>query len=514
MNAGAATREPPRGPALEPIAWFVVCALVYLALGQGTFYKTDGPDIARLLDAHLQTNAPLQHPWHVGFLPALEAFRRLCVALGLQPGYVQLGAWFSALGAALGVAFALAGMRRLVGATVARWASLLLACNPGYVLFATVVEYHGPLQAMLGLSFWWTAVQVARPSWWGMVVLAGLCHAAFLVHGQALFHPLWLLAFWFARRRPLGAHRRDFVWAAATGLVHAGLWWGLPRLLPGTYGMWADLGRGLATEASIGRPQSLDYTPTILWQEWLWPLLPVSVLVWCTPLRRALRMEFAAFVVGFAPFLYVSVRQLVFEPEYGAYLLPMVLPASLLVAQFVPASARRWLALSLPLGLLPMLLDQRVHLAAQRRFDAEWSAAIATAAGGARPFVLVGSHRELAAAYATLPAPATLRPPLTDEVLLWVRENASMPRAQATPEHFAGVDAYLRALHASGRAVLLTATALDSLDDPRAAMLAEKATLQVAPNETMAGPLFAAHLRERFDLVSAAPGVFRLVPKP
>lgn len=514
MNAGAATIAPSRGPAPEPLAWFVVCALVYLGLGQDTFYKTDGPDIARLLDAHLQTGAPLQHPWHVGFLPALEGFRRLCVALGLQPGYVQLGAWFSALGAALGVAFALAGMRRLVGATVARWAALLLACNPGYVLFATVVEYHGPLQAMLGLSFWWMVVQVGRPSWAGLVGLGLLCHLAFLIHGQALFYPAWLLAFFLARRWSAGERRLDLWRAVVAGGVHAGLWLLLPRVWPQSYGMWADLAQGLQAEGSFARPRSLDYTPRILWQEWLWPLLPVAMLVWLAPLRRALRGEFLAFVVGMAPYLYLSVRLLVFEPEYGAYLLPMVLPAALLVARLAGARWRPLLLVAALAGLLPLSLDHRAHFAAQRAFDGAFAAAVATAAGPARPFVLVGSHRELAAAYARLDLPARPRPPLTEEGFLWVRENASMPRAAATPAHFAGVDAYLRALHAAGRAVLITTTALASLDDPRAAMLAENGNQVVPQNETVAGPLFAAHLRERFELVPAAAGVLRLVPKP
>lgn len=502
-----------RGPRWEPAGWFLLCAAVYGVLCHGEFYKTDGPDIARLLDAHVQTGAPLEHPWHVGFLPVLETFRRLLLACGARPDYLQLGGWFSALGTAAGVGFAFAGMRRLAAPGVARLAALALALNPGYLLFATVVEYHGPLQAALGLAFWWTAVQVQRPTWAGMAALGLLGHAAFLLHGQALFHPAWLLPFFLARRWPCGSHRRDLAFAGFAGAVHAGLWLLLPRCWPGAYGMWADLGRGFATEASIGRPQSLDYTPAILWQEWLWPLLPVGMLVWLAPLRRALRAEFLAFACGLLPFLYVSVRQLVFEPEYGAYLLPMVLPACLLVAQAAEGRARAWFAGSLLLGLLPVLFAHRPHFEAQRRFDADFARGVAAAANGARPFVLVGSHRELAAAYATLGVPATLRPPLDGEVFLWVRSTATMPIEQATPAHFAGVEGYLKALHAAGRAVLCTAAALSSLDDPRAAMLAEKATLQVPANETLAGPRFAAHLRARFQIAPVAPGLLRLSPK-
>ncbi len=506
-----------RGPWWEPGVWFAGSLCLYILLAQAVFYKTDGPDIARLLDAHLQTAAPLGHPWHVGFLPALDGFRRLLAWGGIEPGYVQLGDWFSALGAALGVAFSLAGCRRLVPVAVARTAVLVMAVCPGILLFATVVEYHGPLLAPLGLAFWWTAVQIGRPSWVGMLGLGGLCHLAFLMHGQALFYPVWLLAFFVVRRWSLvGNRQRDLVLAGLAGACHAGLWLVLPRLLPGSYGMWADLATGLQTEASIGRPQSLDYTPAILWQEWLWPLLPVSVLVLAAPLQRALRAEFGAFLLGLLPFLYISVRQLVFEPEYGAYVLPMVLPASLLVAEVAGTRWRRPLLASLLVGLLPIVGGQRTHLAAQCDFDAAFAEAVTMAAGtsGAVPFVLVGSHREMAAAYACLGVLARRRDPLTAERFLWVRENATMPRERATPEHFVGVEAYLRALHAAGRPVLITSGALASLDDPRAAMLAEKPSLDVAANATMAGPLFAQQLRQRFELLPAAPGMLRLVPKP
>ncbi len=504
MNEGRAITEQKSGPAWEPLAWFVACLLLYVALGHVAFYKTDGPDIVRLFDAHQKTGAPLQHPWHVGFLPALEGFRRALAWVGLTPNYVQLGNWWSALLAAFGVACMRAGVRRLgLDARTGRLAVLALALSPGTLLFASVVEFHAPLLGMTGLCFWWTAVQVQRPSWWGMVALGGLCHGAFLIDGQGLFLPAWLLSFFLARRAANGWLRRDVLFGALAGGVHVVLFVLLPRLLTGFYGFWSNLAQGLHEEGAIGRPQSLDYTPTIFWQEWLWPLLPVSVLVFAAPVRRALRLEFAAFVLGLLPFLYVSVRQLVFEPEYGAYMLPMALPAALLVAQLFTGARWKVLVPCLLLGLLPWAGASREHLKAQAAWDAQFASAVAQAAGGMKPFVLVGSARELAAAYARL----------QPDELLWVRENATMARDKATPGHFAGIEGYLRALHAGGRAVLLSENALASLDDPRAAMLAEKATLQVGANDTFAGPLFAQYLRAHFTFEPAAPGLLRLVPK-
>lgn len=503
---GDGQSQPDRGlgPRLEPLCWLVAAVGLYLLLGETAFYKTDGPDIVRLLDEHLQTGAPLAHPWHCGFLPALLGFRRLLAWCGLHPGYLQLGVWFSAVGVAVGVAGLRAGARLLgLPAPVARLATAALMLSPGSLLFGTVVEFHGPLLGMVGICFWWTCGLVARPAAMRAVGLGGLCHLAFLIDGQALFLPGWLAAFWLARRAPQARWARELALVGLFLLVHGLLFVVLPRLLPAQYGFWADLAAGLREEGSIGRPQSLDYAPHIFWHEWLAPLLPLSLLVFTAPLQRALRAEFAAFAVGAAPFFYLSVRQLVFEPEHGAYLLPMVLPAALLVAQAAGPRLQRRLWPLLLVGLLPWLAEARPPLREAAVQDAAFAAAVAQAAAAKKPLVLVGSARELSSAYARL-AP--------DE-LLWVRSSAAMPLELATPAHFAGMVAQLRALHQQGRAVLLTNSALASLEDPAAAMLQEKASLKVPDNATLAGPRFASALREHFDLQPLAGGLLRVVPR-
>jgi len=352
--------------------------------------------------------------------------------------------------------------------------------------------------APLGLAFWWTARLIGKPSWWGMVVLGALCHLPFLVHSQQLFLPVWLLAFFVMKR---GFDRESLSMAAVAGVVHGALAFGLPQLLPG-YGHWSDLGAGFAAESSIGRPQSLDYTLQIFWQEWLWPQLPLSLFAFTAALSRSLRREFIAFVIGFVPFLYLSVRQLVFEPEFGAYMLPMVLPAAMLTAQRFGTRWSVWLLL--PLGLYQWVTGPQEHLLVQKKGDAWFYAEVLRAADGATPFVLVGSHSELGSAFARL----------EPGQLLWVRTNAAMPREQATASHFLGVESYLRGMHDAGRAVLITDVAMKSLEDPRQAMLDEKATLEVPANDAMAGPLFAEHLRSKFAIIKAgSPDVWQLVPK-
>ncbi|MCB9886800.1 MAG: hypothetical protein H6838_15010 [Planctomycetes bacterium] len=488
----------------------VAAAAAYLATASGEFYKTDGTDIVRLLDDHLQgvPGALWPHPWHVGFLPALAWFRELLVALGLQPTFVQLGVWFSAIGAGVGVGFCHAAFRRLATIQVAWWATLLLALCPTVTLFATVVEFHGPLLAPVGMCVWWTARQIDRPSWWGMALLGVLCHAAFLMDGQAMFLPLWLLLFFLARRGARPA-RRDLGLAAVAGAVHLVLWLVMPRCLPGHYGFWADLSRGFAAEGSIGRPQSLDYLPAIVWQEWLRPLAPLSWLALGALAVRSLRRDAVVLVLGLLPFLYVSVRQLVFEPEFGAYLLPMLPAAALLVAS-LPIG--RWGHLAVLLATVGNGLS--LHPFGEADAVDGLPAAVAAAAGDAQPFLLVGSHRELTVVYERMGILARRRDPLREERFLWVRAQATLPVEKFTADQAIGVEQFLRLLIAQGRAVLITKTALSSLEDPRGAMLAEKATLEVLPNEAMAGPKFAAHLRARFDLQPGPdPMLYRLVPK-
>lgn len=483
-------------PALVAVAVSVAAAVLYLLLAGDQFYKTDGTDIARLLDDRLQQvpNSQWPHPWHVGYLPALLAFRDLLEALGLRPNFVQLGAWFSALAAAIGIGFCHAAFLRLLGSPRAWWATLLLALSPTVTLFATVVEYHGPLLAPLGACLWWTARQIERASAFGMLVLALLHHLAFVMYGQALFFPLWTLALLLWRNRHRPSLRTAWL-VAFSGACHLALWWLLPRLLSEHYGFWADLTRGFAAESSIGRPQSLDYLPEILWQEWFRPLLPLSLAPLVALCLRNRRREALLFWLGLAPFLLVSVRQLVWEPEFGAYLLPLLPGAAMLAAQ-LPCS-RKWLVVLL---LLTVANRATLHPFRQPAAVDQLAAEVHRVANGKVPFVLLGSHRELTVAYETFADRAEPRGPM-ERTFLWVRPQASAPRAQFRPEEALGIEQFLKLLLSQGRVVLITKTALASLDDPKGAMLAEKGSLRVEENEAMAGPLYAEYLRRVFRVV-------------
>ena len=94
-------------PYLIALLLFSGSFVVYAVLGASVFYKTDGPDLLRLLASGDR------HPWHVGYLPALGLFRDVLSWVGIDPTPMQLGTLFSATGMALGVTFFFAGLRRL-----------------------------------------------------------------------------------------------------------------------------------------------------------------------------------------------------------------------------------------------------------------------------------------------------------------------------------------------------------------------------------------------------------------
>ena len=496
------------GPYLVALLLFSGSLVVYAVLGASVFYKTDGPDLLRLLDSGQR------HPWHVGYLPALGLFRDVLGWVGIEPTPMRLGTLFSATGMALGITFFFAGLRRL-GVPRARReiATVLLAVNPAVVLFATVVEFHAPLMAVVGLAFWWTAVQVHRPTWWGMALLGAMTHLAFLMHSSAILLPGWLLPFFLARRWPQGQHRRDLLMAVVAGVVHTLLWFVLPRLVVAYgsdfYGWHADLSKAYEMETSIGRPQSLDYLPAILVQEWVWPLLPLSLTCLAAVARRALRLEFVAFAIGFCPYIYLCVRQLVFEPEHGAYMLPLLPAAALLTAQAMPGRrAILTLGLLVAASIFMITAVERLALGedAEARYE-QFDRELREAADG-QPFVaLLGRHDEMAMAMARL-EPGDYQ---------WLRTQATMPRSQYGPHVWASTAAGLAMWRGQGRELLLTRGGRDWLSNPADMRLQEKAALEFIPNEELSGPLFLRDLEQHFQLQAVPDGpraqVFRLVPR-
>lgn len=480
---------------------FGLCLCLYVALGQRVFYKTDGVDLLWLL------HEGRDHPWHVGYLPVLSGLKALLAPLGLST--LRIGEVLSALGTALAV-FALHGTLCTLGAAraPAAAAALLLGLNPGTLLFATVVEFHGPLLGAVGVATWWTARQSRAPGLGGMALLALLCHGAFLLHGSALLLPALLLPWWLALRAGQGTLRRDLGLALWCGFLHGLLFLCLPTLFPVFYGDYADLGAALARETSIGRPQGLEWLPAMLVQEWLVPLLPLSVAFVPALFRRELRLEALALLVGLLPFLVLCTRQVVFEPECGAYLLPLLPLAARLGAVCWHRRAAAALVLLSAVLALGQALRHEARLAPA--YDA-WHRELAAAAGADRPLVLLATHRELGLALARLDPG---EPPGDPGEFVNVRAEAMRPREELTEAHLSGMVAWLTQVLAERRAVVLSVDTLAALGDPAAQTLLEKPTLRVEPSARLSGPVWLQRLRSEFELVPAGPRFLRLQTRP
>lgn len=491
MTTATAVLQERRGRGFEPVLFGLAAFVLYAALLQRAFYKTDGPDLLWLLE-HGE-----RHPWHVGYLPLLHGLRALLSPLGCSD--FRIAGLYSALGAAVAVATLRAGLWQLGMPRTKAWlATALLACNPGTLRFATVVEFHAPFLGACGLAFLCTCVMAVRPRWWGMALLGVSTHAAFLMHATGIFLPVLLLALFLALRWRHGERRRDLRLAVLAGAVHAALFLLLPKLLPGFYGFHADMAQAAAVEGSIGRDQSLANTFEILVQEWV-PLQPLAFAVLVAFVLPRCRREALALLLGFLPFLYWSVRQLKDEPEHGAYLLPVLLPAARLVALALPSP----LSIALVLWSLVSAFWQ-VGLEEQATWQGyqAWHRSLLAAADGRPPYVIVGRHEEMGM------AKVLLRP---DE-FFYIRDAAAMPPAELPPALLAAVDQQLAAKLASGAAVLLSAGGLAMLQDPQAALQAETPHRVVA-KKPRAGPELLAHLQQAFRFVPHAGGVVQLLPR-
>jgi hypothetical protein len=504
--------SPVRHGAIQTMSWWLAMLLLYAALGADVFYKTDGPDLLRLL-----ANGE-RHPWHVGYLPALSGFRSALAAFGLDPAPIVVGNLFSAFGMATGVAFFHSGLRRLGLVWSAREAATaLLALSPTALLFASVVEFHAPLMAAVGLAFWWTTVQVRHPSWWGMALLGVMTHVTFLLHSSSIVLPAWLLCFFLAHHWQVGERARALRLATVSGAVHSLLFLLLPRLFPVFYGWHSDWAKAREMEASIGRPQTIDFSGEIIVQEWLVPLMPIAVACLLAVRHRALRLQFTAFVIAWVPYVYICVRQLVYEPEFGAYMLPLVPAAALLTAQAAPRRALPGLILA-SVVVAGIVRHEALPPALRRSYD-QFVERVEQAAAGEDYLLLVCRYDEEAICAARLSSDLT-----SPDGYYSIRSQALYPRAGYDEATRAATLAPLQGI-AEQKKLLISEGAREWLEDPARMRLSEKSALPPMGNEEFAGPVLLEDLRAVFVFepvagADATPGnlpgaarIYRLRPR-
>ena len=527
------------GAVLEAFVVAVVSAalLGWLALSVfPSFFKTDGPDLlwaywevelGRELAAQSGGALPepaanaLTHEWHVGALRIFDWFRSLVPDLSLVEAWKLL----CATGVGLAIGCVHLGTR-WCGASrrLAWWATGLFATTPSVILFASVVEVHGAAIGCAGLGFLGTAVLVRwghRPwTWAWLVSLAAFYHLGFASHSTGLLWPLLWVGLWWALRlggeNGVGFARRDLIQALVLAALHGGLFAVLPKLLPAYYGAYANLDAARAIAAENARPTSLAYAPEVLWQEWLMPLAPLAWIVLIVPFCRGLRLGFVSWLLGLVPLWLVTTTLLVFEPEYGAYLIPALIPAAYWTAGAAERMPRGGVlvavvcVLSAALGIWrtadvdawpgPWRPDGErpvVHRADYERM----AAAFAELGGAEQAFVLVAEPEEMAAAMVAI----------GPHNFFWV-----VRQAEISPERFQDsgmiVLGYLQILRQRGLEIYITERAWNDLERP----MHVNPAMPDAPPMPRSGPLLRRALASAFRVepVTAAGVSFqRLAPR-
>ncbi len=329
-------RNQPPSPGVRarryPETFFLFWALLFLLvfLGQQAFYRVDGQGLVVLL-----ARGEGEHPLHPLFLPMARVLTALPRALGMSAfGALEL---LSAFGVAFGVFCAHRAAISVFGGERKRAfaAALLVAAAPSLFFFGTVVEFHGLFFAFAGLFFWaWVSAAELR-GWWVLVPLLSALGAG--VHATGHLLPLFVLL--RLPRTEARPKRRGWVL-----LLHV-LFFALLGLSLGSFSPM-DWGDSLQRSAAAvwGPLPSLEKIWTFVKEEWFLPLFPLSLLFVVGFLAGRWKEE-AAFLLVLSAYLLLSFFILDNQVEQGAYLLPLLFPASIL-------TMRKWPRVLFPIILL------------------------------------------------------------------------------------------------------------------------------------------------------------------
>ncbi|HHI81410.1 MAG TPA: hypothetical protein ENK02_15710 [Planctomycetes bacterium] len=447
---------------------FLGALLLYLSLGQETFYKIDGQSqILRV------TRGTEPHPHHILQDPLLKGFASLLSNSGLR--FFVIARTLSSLGMALAVFLAfLAALRLGLDRPRAALAALLVATAPGVLFYASIIEFHGVYLPFATLTLL-TCIEAGKRT--GLPSLLLLCLAyglAALVHSSAaLLIPFCFLfglvlsyestGQWKLRRWLLFPILALLV---AVLLKKAVLLLGIvPPIQEGTLRRLAIdrfgplLGRIPGADWVLYnfeqlRWSDLAFLPHSILREWLLPAFPASILFLFTFGQRGSRLRAGAVLLGLLPFLGLSFVLMTHNDEFGAYVLPMLIPASLLAASTLP---RPLLLLGLSIGLVYGVRNVRRH---DKRPQAERVRLLRLAESKLGPFTLLCDERPDGWLWPALIA--------QQHPSAWTLQELGLPQMQEKdlPLVLQRIDALLASEHRRGRSLLLSRGALRLLQDP------------------------------------------------
>ena len=308
-----------RTPEANLLFWSLFGLLTLL--GQEAFYKVDGQNLVAML-----ARGEGGHPLHPLFFPLVQALTALPMALGMSAfGALEL---VSAFGVALGVFCVHRVALRVFGGERGKAfaAALLVAGAPSLLFFGTVVEFHGLFFGCAGLFFWAYIASRRSRAWPLLVPLLSALSAG--VHATG--HLLLLFVVWdLPRTQP---RPKRWKWILPLHFVFFGFF-SLLFKGPGHLGSWDYLST-LAHRVWDLLP-GLQTSWPFIQEEWFRPFFPLSILVFFGFFGRAWR-EAASFTLVLFLFLLFSFFSLGDQAERGAYLLPLLLPASILALRHWP----------------------------------------------------------------------------------------------------------------------------------------------------------------------------------
>jgi hypothetical protein len=325
------------------LATLLACSL----LVRGVWHGLDAYSFLSHLERGVHTN-----PRHPLYLPlaglVVDALRPFGVSV------VRAAVFASSLGAALGAllfhrAFLEFGLARRDAAMAS---ASSVACF-GILYYGSMVEIHAVFLMPAGLSWLLFARYLASPSWnraWLLGIATGFA-AATHATGHLLLVTFGLFA--LLRMRSASELRLRLPHAIAIALPHAFVAWMAKQLvLPDEVLADRTPEAGAASYFAFLRSLGTDWAqfPRILWHEWLMPLMPLSLLAPLALLRADSRRDAIAFCAALAVYFVLTTMLLaplavMQKPEYlppfatyefGAYFLPLCVPAAMLALRVVP----------------------------------------------------------------------------------------------------------------------------------------------------------------------------------
>ncbi len=414
------------------LASFLICHL----LAQVTLYG-DGPQFVAWMTIGVQ-----RHRLHYFYLPLVYEFSALLKPLGYN--LYASACMLSALGTAVGVAFAHAGCRRLALSRIhCALIAGLVATSPGVLFFGTVFEVHGAFLAFAGVAFFAAASLVKKDSWLRAILLGVATGGATAIHASGIALPV-AFGFWaLAEAQVRGTPIRPFLLRLMLAMgVHAAVVITLWLVVLSTKTMTTDpisfMGEYAWTDSIF---VSLGLT---VWREWLWAFFPCSFMFLIGWRRPGLRYHVAALGLSLIPYLGVCLKLIPDRNEHGAYLLPLAMTVAWIVTRsFGHAVALGALLLQLIIGTAVILEHDKPEASRQL-------AAGIRAVGGEDPVLFV----------VTLDGMQCCLSYLTEAQMIWFGNVMSMQQPQ-TGVLIDQARALFKRVGESDRAILMTA-AVDS----------------------------------------------------